>query len=166
MSKNNITYILLAMFFLSCGLSTKNGNETNETIKENMVLFDNGFNFTDSIRISKIELNKVKEKHFKLFFFLEEKSNFNELQKLNIAFRVYPKNPDEFHEEKDRQAKAKTIGTKCKIQLLEDHLVIESDEFVLYPTEFSQVKVFLYDPSEGVMGKMMTILNLDFQKAD
>lgn len=166
MSKKNIVYILIALLFFSCGPDANKENQVQSVIKENIVLFDNGFNFTDSIRISKIELKKTEEDQYKLFFFLAEESNFNKLEKLNIAFRLYPKNPDEFHEEKDKLAKAKTIGTKCKIQLLGDYLMVESDGFVLHPKEFNQAKVFLYDPVDGVVGKMMTILNLDFQKAD
>lgn len=165
-SKSTLTCLFVGILVFSCKQTNQSKNVSESKAEKNVELFDYGFDFTDSIRITKIELNKIKENHFKLLFFFDEESNFNELQKLNIAFRVYPLNPEKFQLKEDKEAKAKTIGTKCKIQLLENDLVIESEEFEMHPKEFHQAKVFLYDPSKGVVGKMMTILNLNFQKAD
>lgn len=164
--KSILTCLLVGLLVFSCKQRNQSKNVTESEVKKNLELFDYGFDFTDSIKIARIELHKIKENHFKLLFFFDEESNFNELQKLNIAFRVYPLKPEEFQQKEDKEAKAKTIGTKCKIQLLENDLVVESGEFEMHPKEFHQAKVFLYDPSEGVVGKMMTILNLNFQKVD
>ncbi len=150
-------------FHSSCKKGEERNNQTKSiTIKKNNVLFDDGFNFTETIRITRIELSTISETQYKLLFFFDEESDFNTLQDLNIAFRVYPNDFRQFRAEEDRLAKAKTIGSKCKLQLFENELVVESENFMLLPKEFHQTKVFLYDPSTRVVGRMMIILNLDF----
>lgn len=122
--------------------------------------FTNGFYFTENIRVDKIGVLQLDEHRFKIFYFLSDRKNLEEVQLLNIAFRVYPKDPLQFKTVADQEAKARTIAAACHLKRMGDAFVISTDVFFMQPKTFKESKIYLYDPDSGVVGKTMTILDL------
>ncbi len=178
----NIFWLILVITIISCKSEKK--NEKTITVEENLVtekkateiqfpeietpytdlvsIFNNGFSFTDQIEIEEIGILNIEENVYKIFYFLDDSSDLSVIKKLNIGFRFYPKDPNEFENEVDKKEKAKTIAIKgSAINSMENSLVIVSEEFKIMPNEFTHAKIFFYDPNDGIQGKTLTILNLN-----
>jgi len=125
-------------------------------------IFNEGYNFSEEIRINEIGYVKTGDNTFKIVYFLAEESDLKKIQNLNIAFRIYPKDSSLFVNEVDKKAGAKTLASKCKIQEMGGSLVIVSNEFSIIPKSFAQIKVYIYHTKDGMYGKMMTLLNIEF----
>lgn len=172
--------LMFAIVFLSCKQEKKadstdkdtvvvdtKANETEYEVVEssfdNMkVIFDNGFTFAEGVTIQEIGVLKTGDDSYKIAYFLDDDSDFEKIEGLNIAFRVYPKNPKLFNNKADQAAKARTIASVSDIKIMDKIKTIMSEEFSLSPKDFQQVKVYFYTPKEGVLGQMMTILNVQF----
>ena len=125
-------------------------------------IFTYGFHFSQDIKVDKIGVERRGENRYKIFYFFSEGAGLSKLDGLNIAFRVYPKNPKQFKNKSDQETVAKTIASKCKLSRMGEELVVSTAEFTLVPKAFKESKVYLYDPDKGIFGKTMTILNLNF----
>lgn len=124
-------------------------------------IFTEGFKFSEDIGINEIAYLKTGDNTYKIVYFLDDESDFNKIQSLNIAFRIYPKDPSMLQVDADKKALAKTLATKCEIQEMGGSLVIISEEFTINPKSFTKIKVYIYHPEDGVYGKMMTLLNIE-----
>lgn len=177
----NILLLLLIMILVSCKSEKKNEevNSENQDItikKPNKVkyseiedlsqdlvsIFDNGFSFTDKVKIEEIGIIYLDDNTYKIVYILDKSSDFSIVEKLNVGFRFYPNDPSLFENEIDKKNKAKTIAVKGSlIKKMGNSLVIVSNDFKIMPNEFKEIKVFFYYPKEGIQGKTLTILNLN-----
>ena len=180
MKKGITLMVLFGIIFLSCKEEKKTDNTDNGTIivetKTNeikyeiladsyakmKVIFDDGFTFTEDVTIQEIGVLKTGEDSYKVAYFLDEDSDFEKIKGLKLAFRVYPKNPKLFKNKADQDTKARTIASTSDIKIMDKIKTIMSEEFSLSPKEFQQVKIYFYTPKDGVVGQMMTILNVQF----
>ncbi|MFD0863134.1 hypothetical protein ACFQ1M_13040 [Sungkyunkwania multivorans] len=119
-------------------------------------IFSDSFEFIEGIGLTEIGVVANEGGKYQLIYFLEDKSDFDRIQELNVAFRVYPKSQD------GKDANASTIASKCEVQQLENTFVTISNEFTVDQKEFEKVKVYFYHPKDGVQGRMMTILDVKF----
>lgn len=134
-----------------------------EDISKNLnYIFTNGFYFTDDIRVDKIGVIKNGKNRYKIFYFLSDRKHLEKVQNLNIAFRLYPEEPMQFKSSEDQKSKARTIASKCNLNRMGDTFVVSTDEFFIIPKTFKESKIYLYNPNDGVVGKTMTILDLNF----
>lgn len=163
--------IVIVLFTLVTACKNKNAVQSDfirslpeaEDISNTLhIIFTNGFNFSEDLRIDKIGVEQIGKNRYKIFYFFSDSADLEEIQHLNIAFRVYPRYPMKFKNESDQKNKAKTIATKSKLSRIGDELVICTDEFSMAPKIFEESKVYLYHPDEGIIGKTMTILDLNF----
>lgn len=125
-------------------------------------IFNDGFTFTEGVTVDQIGILKSGEETYKVIYFLNDDSNFEKIEGLNVAFRVYPKSPELFLNKKDQEAKAKTFAANSNIYIMDNSKVVISNEFTIVPKEMKSVKVYFYDPKGGVEGETMTILNTKF----
>ncbi|GBF18507.1 MULTISPECIES: hypothetical protein [Arenibacter] len=175
--KHFIIALIFGLILFSCNFKKNEKTKDNEyqeeenridyTQAENLTteisyIFNEGYNFSEEIRINEIGYVKTGNNTYKIVYFLDEESNLSKIQNLNIAFRIYPKDTSLFATEADKKAGAKTLASKCKIQEMGGSLVIVSNEFSIIPKSFAQIKVYIYDPKDGIYGKMMTLLNIEF----
>jgi len=130
------------------------------TYDEMKIIFSGEFSFADEIIVDEIGVLKMGDDTYKIAYFLNDSCNFNKIEELNIAFRVYPKNPELFAKEFGQNNKAKTFAAVSNISVMDDIKVIVSNEFKISPKEFKSIKVYFYDPKAGVSGRMMTILDV------
>ncbi|WP_097044364.1 hypothetical protein [Flagellimonas pacifica] len=125
-------------------------------------IFTDGFSFTDNLRIDKIGMKRIDEHQYKIFYFFSDTGCMEQIEVLNIAFRVYPKKPMEFNDKLYQKNKARTIAAKCVLNRMADNIVVASDIFALVPKTFNETKIYLYKPETGIVGRTMTILDLNF----
>ncbi len=135
-----------------------------ENVSEKLnYIFTYGFSFTDNFRVDKIGVEKISQNQFRIFYFFCETQYLEEVESLNIAFRVYPEKPMEFEKRIDQESKARTIASNCSLSRMAENVVVISDVFSLSPKALKETKIYLYNPEVGVVGRTMTILDLNFE---
>ncbi|GAB1857459.1 hypothetical protein MHTCC0001_22950 [Flavobacteriaceae bacterium MHTCC 0001] len=175
----NIFFIIIGIIIISCKSDPKKNEsitiDTKEEVKEiksypkiedNMdgleTIFDNEFTFFDGLTVDEIGVEKIDEHVYRIVYFLNDDCDFEKIEKLNVAFRIYPENPSLFRNEANKKAKARTLATKSNIMDLDGVKVIVSDNLEVYPKKLKKIKIFFYDPKIGVQGETMTILDVNF----
>ncbi len=180
MKKGIVLVLIFAIAFTACKDEKKADNPDPEivVVDENVsekkyevvessfdkmqIIFDDGFTLLEGVTIDEIGVLKTGENSYKVAYFLDDNSDFEKIEELNIALRIYPKNPELFKNKADQDAKARTIASASDIKIMDKIKTIMSEEFSVLPKEFQQVKVYFYTPKDGVVGQMMTILNVQF----
>lgn len=167
MKISRIPLVLMTVISLSCadqkGMDPKlkaKYPQTENVLKSLDYIFANGFSFTDSIRVDRIGVLKVRPDTFKIYYFLDERTDFDAVEKLNVAFRTYPATKGASKILENTQ-EAKTFASKCSIKRMDNSLIVISDEFTFDSKKFKETKIYFYQPEKGIVGRTMTILGLN-----
>ena len=107
----------------------KNFSETTDLKNELTYVFTNGFGFTKDIKIEKIGVYRTSKDIYRIVYFLDEESNFDLIGKLNIAFRIYPQNPNLFQTDSDKRSGARTLASRAELKRMGSSIAIVSEDF-------------------------------------
>lgn len=176
-----ITLVVLSIIIVSCKGETKKevkdaalieDKQIENTVKypklENVdsqlnYIFDNGFEFTDDIKVDYIALQAKGGDSYQLIYGLDSESNLERIETLKISAVFYADNPKLFKDKLYQDRKSRQIPAVCKIMMLDDEPVV-FQEFILIPKKHKQVKFYFYSKSGVENEKMLTVRNINMPK--
>lgn len=122
------------------------------------IIYDQGYLFDEKIQLDEISVEKINEDTYDLVMYFNESTDFDMLEKYKVSLILYPKNPEELTNEKERKAKQKKTGAKAEVKMLDSSHVLVINSIQVKPKEFSKIKIHLYDNSTGTLNDNFLIL--------
>ena len=126
-------------------------------------IFENGFEFTEDIKVNYIALQSKGGDKYQLIYGLNEDTNLERLETLKVSAVFYAENADLFKDALYKKRKSRQVPMAVKINMLDKEAVI-SQEFTLVPKKHSQVKFYFYSNAGVENDRMLTIRSIEMPK--
>lgn len=126
-------------------------------------IFDNGFEFSEDIKINYIALQSKGGDNYQLIYSLTDDSDLARIESLKVSAVFYPEDASLFKDELYRKRKSRQVPMAVKISNFEGEAVI-SQEFTILPKKHNQVKFYFYSDKGVENDRILTVRNIDLPK--
>ena len=126
-------------------------------------IFDNGFEFSDDIKVNYIALHSKGVDKYQLIYILDPESRLERIETLRVSAVFYAENPKLFKDKLYQDRKARQIAAFCKIKMLDNEPILTQD-FTVIPKNFTQVKFYFYDDNGIVNDRTLTVRKINMPK--
>jgi len=177
----NSFLIVLLIIIVSCKGETKKETETSKTTPkaEKVVtttypnledapdhlnyIFENGFEFSDDIKVNYIALHSKGGDKYQLIYILDPESDLERIETLKVSAVFYAENPKLFKDKLYQDKKARQIAAYCKVMMLDKEPIL-TQEFSVVPKNFTQVKFYFYSDNGVINDRMLTVRKINMPK--